>query len=345
MNRAILDAGAQSAFLEATRKALGLTWDEVAAACGVSRKTILNWRQETSPIPHAVLSQLAEMSGLPLPAIREIIAEDDWHSRAGRLGAQKSREIYGNPGTPEGRSLGGQVAGQRRREKPELYSRVTTAKGIQEPERSPQLAELVGIILGDGNLTEHFVSVTLNLRHERDYAEFVAYLFRELFEIEIAPQPEVIKVTYTVRASSVRLVEFLKGLGLHPGNKVEQQVSVPAWILDAEDWVRACVRGLMDTDGGPYPHRYEAGGKMYRYVKLNFSNHSRRLLGDMETMLHRLGFTPAGDGQTKVVLNRQEEVLRYYTEVGTHNAYHLERFRELGQESWDQDLSHIVLAP
>jgi len=30
MNRAILDAGAQSAFLEAARKALGLTWDEVA---------------------------------------------------------------------------------------------------------------------------------------------------------------------------------------------------------------------------------------------------------------------------------------------------------------------------
>ena len=344
MNRAILEPGEQSAFLESARTALSLTWAELAEVCGVSRKAVLDWRQESSHIRLDALTRLAELSGLTLPPIREILAEDDWHSRAGKLGAQKSWQTYGNPGTPEGRSRGGQVAGQRRRENPELYSGVTTVKEIREPELSPQLAELVGIILGDGNLNEHFVSVTLNLWHERDYAEFVARLFRELFAVEITPRAEIIKATHTVQVSSVRLVEFLTRLGLRIGSKVKQQVGVPAWVLDKEEFMRTCVRGLMDTDGGPYPHIYAVGGKTYRYVKLNFSNHSRPLLDDMKAMLIRLGFTPGGDGHTKVALNQQAEVLRYYAEIGTHNTYHLERFRRLGRECWGKDSSDLTIA-
>jgi transcriptional regulator with XRE-family HTH domain len=75
MNRAVLDKGAQSAFLEAAYEALGLTWDEIAALCSVSRKTVLDWRQEVSLIRHDALLWLAELSNLPVPHIHEIILE------------------------------------------------------------------------------------------------------------------------------------------------------------------------------------------------------------------------------------------------------------------------------
>ena len=344
MKRAVLETGEQNAFLEAARQALGMTWAQMAALCGVDRKTLFDWRQENSHIRNDALLRLASLSGVLLPSIREIIVEDDWHSRAGRRGAQTSLERYGNPATVEGRSKGGLVTQQRRQENPEAYPWATTAKWIREPELSPRLAELVGIILGDGNLNQYYVSITLHLWHERDYASFVARLFRELFEVEVRPRAEVVKTTCTVQVSSVNLVEYLIRLGLRPGNKTEQQVGVPAWVLDDDGLMRACVRGLMDTDGGPYPHVYEIGGRTYRYVKLNFSNYSRPLLDDVTAMLARLDFTPTGDGQTKMVLNRQEEVLRYYVEVGTHNVYHLDRFRQMGREFWGQDLSYIELA-
>lgn len=318
--------------MEATREVLGLTWAELATLCGVSRKTVLDWRREVSRIRHEALLRLAELSNLPLPHIREIIVEEDWHRRAGKLGAKKSRELYGNPGTIEGRSKGGKVAGQRRQEHPELYTGATTAKPIREPELSPPLAELVGILLGDGQLTTYNVAVVLNLRHEREYADWVANLFHDLFGVEPIIHTRVSKTTFTVNVASSRLVAYLSRLGLLCGNKVAQQIRVPAWIFEQDVWRRACVRGLMDTDGGPYPHIYRVNGKTYQYVKLNFSNHSLPLLADMKILLEGLGFSPTSDNKTKVILSRQNDLARYYTEVGTHNPYHLERLRQFSSE-------------
>ena len=62
------------------------------------------------------------------------------------------------------------------------------------------------------------------------------------------------------------------------GNKVKRQVSVPLWICENFKFRIACVRGLMDTDGGLYSHRYRSGEKLYEYLKLCFTNASYPLL-------------------------------------------------------------------
>jgi len=153
-------------------------------------------------------------------------------------------------------------------------------------------------------------TVSLNLWPEGEYAKFVLSLIESLFNISVTLHAETLKSTYTIRISSVNVVKFLNEIGLVIGNKVEQQVSVPAWIFEDDETMRACVRGLMDTDGSVYLHRYKSGGINYGYVKLCFSNHSPLLLNDMKTMLSALGFSPVSDDETKVTLNRQEDVLR-----------------------------------
>jgi len=97
MNRAVLSEGEQKKFLEEVRQSLGIGWDELAALCDVDRRTLFNWRQEQYHIPHETLLHLSSLSGLPLPTIEEIIEEENWQSRAGKLGAKASHEKYGNP--------------------------------------------------------------------------------------------------------------------------------------------------------------------------------------------------------------------------------------------------------
>jgi hypothetical protein len=271
------------------------------------------------------------MSGVPLPTVKEIIEEESWQSRAGKLGAKVSHERYGNPGNFESRRRGGLTTQRLRREHPEQFHLPDTSKQIERPSLSPQLAELIGIILGDGSIRDYYMTVSLNLWQEGDYAKFVSSLIKSLFNVSATLHTEILKSTYTVRVSSVNLVEFLNEIGLMTSNKVEQQVGLPDWIFENEETMRACLRGLMDTDGSVYLHRYKSGGIDYGYVKLTFSNHSRTLLNDIMTMLSALGFSPVTDGETKVTLNRQGEVLRYYSEIGTHNSHHLDRLRRLLQ--------------
>jgi len=337
MTRAVLADGEQIAFLEAVKSALGVRWDELAELCGVDRRTLFNWRQEQHLIPYATLLSLTALSHVPVPSIQQLILEENWHSRAGVAGAVVSQQTHGNPGTPEGRRLGGLLSGLHRREHLEISQRPTTAKHVDRPEPSPQLAELIGVLLGDGHLSEYSATVYLSRQHEREYAEFVAGLFQEVFGLEPTTRIDFLKSTCAVQVNSVRLVAVLQELGLRIGNKVEHQIGVPVWVLESDERVQACVRGLMDTDGGPYLHSYQSGGRTYSYVKLNFSNHSRPLLEDMQAMLFRLGFSPASDGETKVVLNRQADVTRYYAEIGTHNPHQAERMRQLVRQSRGDD--------
>jgi len=346
MARAIIEREQQAAFLAEVRERLApITWKRMAEICKVSRRTLRNWRKEKLRISHEALVTLHELSGVPLPIIIEIISEEEHRYRASRRGAQARYELYGNPGTLEGRCKGGQRGlrelRRRARENPELYPHFRDKKEILLPEKSPRLAELVGILLGDGGITDFQVRVTSHREKEVEYSHFVSELLTDLFGVEAPLVPD--GNTGIVIVSSVAVVGFLLSIGLKKGNKVEQQVGVPDWIFSDREYMRACIRGLMDTDGGVYPHSYKVGGKMYHYVKMNFTNHSIPLLDGMERMLVELGFTAKNDRKRHVSLYRQAEVGRYLNEIGTNNLYHLRRFHDFARRFWGEDLAHIGL--
>lgn len=289
---------------------------------------------------------LHELSGVPLPTVIEVISEEEYRRRAGRKGAKARYELYGNPGTLEGRRKGGRRGlrelRRRARENPELYPHFRDKKEILLPEKSPRLAELVGILLGDGGITDLQVTVTSHLK-ETEYSRFVSGIFTGLFGVEAPIRARESIGVHVITVSSVALVEFLLNLGLEKGNKMEQQVGVLEWIFSDEEYMRACIRGLMDTDGGVYPHSYKVGGKMYHYVKMNFTNHSVPLLDGMERMLAELGFTAKNDRRRHVSLYKQAQVRQYFAEIGTSNPHHLQRFLRLAKKFWGEDLAHIGL--
>jgi len=332
MSRAYLGTGEQTRFLQAVKDKVGLTWQQMASICQINRRTLLDWRKERYHMSYRALLCLSHLSGIPMPPVIEIVSEKERRRRAGVKGAKKSLALYGNPGTPESRRKGGRTSLRRRREHPEWYDdNFIIRKPIKIPAQSLELAELVGILLGDGHITNTQVIVYGNLVTEVEYSRFVASLFEHLFGITASVKRGKGNTSMVI-VSAVALVEYLDSIGLGRGDKIARQVSVPSWIFNERAYIRACVRGLMDTDGSVYPETKVYQEREYRYINLCFTTHSQPLAKAMKYMLCELGFRPtvSSDGQ-RVYLRRQKEVKSYFNEVGTNNPYHQGRYHRLLQ--------------
>jgi hypothetical protein len=111
-----------------------------------------------------------------------------------------------------------------------------------------------------------------------------------------------------------------------------RQAGIPEWVFEDIAYIRACARGLMDTDGSVFLHRQRYKQREYRFLEIHFSNHFQPLLAGMERLLSCLQFAPKRDDRG-VTLYRQEEIKRYFEVVGTHNPYHQERYTRFAGEA------------
>ena len=328
--RVRFEPGRQRAFLAAAQRKIGADLTTLAEQLGVCPRTVRDWRRARWHMSESALEQMCRLSGLPRPEGVTLLP-DHWSvHKAGRLGAHRRMELYGPPGTAEGRSRGGQNAQRRFRENPDYYRArgVAVRKPIQTPPRSSKLAECIGIMLGDGGLTRYQATVTLHSTLEIGYADYVSRLMTALFGIAPVRRLDEKDHTLSLIVSSVELVEYLESLGLKCGNKVRQQVDVPAWIWDSPEHQTHCLRGLMDTDGCVYRHSYVVNGTRYAYMKLCFTSYSAPLLGSAKRMFETVGLGPTihrYDGH-RLYLHDSSEVRRYVEVVGTNNPRHRERF-------------------
>jgi len=200
-------------------------------------------------------------------------------------------------------------------------------KEIAYPNRSAKLAEFIGIMLGDGGITRKQISITLHSKDDREYFQFIYNLIERLFQVKPGVYQNKSYKAIRLQVSRMNLVDFLVKLGLKRGNKVKQGADIPKWIKKERELKIACLRGLIDTDGSVFTHRYRVNGKLYAYKKMCFANHARPLLKSVERILSELGFTPKiRSEKEELYLYNEEEVKRYFEEIGTHNPKHLRRF-------------------
>ena len=267
------------------------------------------------------------IQGALLPeAVRDRAADEGLEHlrRAGRLGALARYRIYGNPGTSEGRQKAGLLFKKRVQDNPNLVKKwgMMVAKEIRYPAFSPLLAEFVGALIGDGGIRSSLqVTISFNSATETAYAQWLQLVISRLFGLNSAISFEKKSLGGTILISSVNLVRFLgKATGLKPGNKLRNGLDVPAWIWHKQSYQIACLRGLIDTDGSAFIHRYRVNGKEYRYPKLAFCSASDRLRESVFRLFLRLGFHPRlATRSRQVFIDRQEEFKRFYRIVGTRH--------------------------
>ncbi|MHB8155597.1 MAG: LAGLIDADG family homing endonuclease [Candidatus Omnitrophota bacterium] len=278
---------------------------------------------------HTSLKNLLSLTKIPMPESIEIL-EDYWSAKKySRIGALKRFQMHGALGTPEGRRKGGLATQRLIRTDPvwALQSGIVVRKKIYDPGYSLELAEFIGIMLGDGGLTNYQLNITLNSQTDREYLLYVKNLLEKLFHIQPSVMLRKKENAARIVASGRNLVELLKRYGLKVGNKVRQSVDIPAWVLRKNEFAIACLRGLMDTDGCCYAYAHNVNKKRYYNFGLCFTNASLPLLKSVYTILEKNGYHPCVASR-RVYVHRKNEIAKYFQKVGTHNNKHLHKYQE-----------------
>lgn len=216
---------------------------------------------------------------------------------------------------------------RRRKSKGKLITNLSNqCKKVYLSKKSERMAELVGILIGDGGITDYQVTITLNRITDKKYSEFVLKLINSLFHLQANKNYR--ESTVKIQVSRKNLVQYLIKLGLTKGNKIKQNVDIPDWIIKKRSYSLACLRGLIDTDGCFYSHKYQSKGKIYKYTKIAFSSRSSSLKNSVLKILRSESFNPEIDCRGGIRLYRIRDVKHYYRIVGSHNPKHIEKFKK-----------------
>lgn len=248
---------------------------------------------------------------------------NDAKSRAGRLGGRARVRLHGNPGTPEGRRLGGLRSLKTHRSRGTEF---VTLKKVRKPTRSVEFAELMGILAGDGHLDTYQVSVTTNAVTDMEHAMHIRKLFSTVFAAQASLRKRSSRNAVIVLLSSKSACDFIEAEGMRRGNKVEKQIAPPAWIFSRHRFKCAFLRGLIDTDGTVYIDKHTINGKDYGSICIAFTNASMPLLDFVSATFEELGYRPTRWGR-QVRLRRQKDVLAYAKTIGFSNPKHARKIR------------------
>lgn len=323
-NRLKFPVGKQKEFLVEILTKNCCSCDQLALILGVSGRTVRDWRREKFTISERAVKKLCEIYNFELHLSLNDL-KDNWKksvSSANQKGGISRYIKYGSFSTLEGCRKGGLNSIKKR------YGGLL--KPFYAPGFSYDLAEFVGILLGDGGLTKAQWFITVNSIADAEYASFIVNLAEKLFRFKPSVYKRKNCNALVICGSGKKSIEFFIQIGLKTGNKVKQQVGVPEWIIKSQSFRLACLRGLMDTDGGLFRHRYWVNGKRYAYPKICFTNRSMPILRFVFNTLKENKFTPKMITKVenkKVWLYNQHEVEDYLTKVGTHNPRLLNHWR------------------
>ena len=323
--RASFPVGEQKQFLDAVLEKISL--QEAAKICGLSERTIRDWRREKFSMDSDAFDILSRKTKMLFPTNVELKERYWYTTKGGHAGGKAIVAKYGR--------VGGEPENRKKkwfewwaREGQYKPNSILVSKKIREPAYSEKLAELVGILLGDGGISDYQVTVTLHAVDDKEYGDFVTTLIKELFEVPVGIHRSKRAAVFNYVVSRTGLVLFLEKIGLKRGNKVKHQVDIPDWIKRNREYSIACVRGLVDTDGCVFTHRYKVKGKPYAYKKLLFTSRSEPLRQSVFSILQNLGIRVRLDNGYDARIDSKEHMEKYFQIVGSHNPKHLKRYKK-----------------
>lgn len=298
MSRLVLNKLDQMRFFTEVKEKLKLSSDQIGKLTGMSGRNYRDWINGKLLPKKEIVEKLSELSGVIISTIIEE-KEEWWSGRVnGRNGGKVRQKKYRNTLTDVDRIKGGHISQVRRAENPDYYRKLgcNVSANFVTPKHSSELAEFLGIVMGDGGLTDEQCEISLHIADDVEYAKYVKSLSDRLFHshASICPYPRhsVIKVII----SGVKFIDILEGFGLRRGHKIRHQVDIPDWVKRKPEYLIACMRGLFDTDGGTFSHRHVVNGNRYRHFGLVFTSASKPLLESYINGLEMVGIKPHSNG-------------------------------------------------
>jgi len=179
---------------------------------------------------------------------------------------------------------------------------------IKKIKINKDIAELIGIILGDGNIHNNTMKIAFDRRNQH-YLNYVGDLFNKIFGIKLKQTSYSKNNVDYLHCNNILVIEELLKLGLKRGNKIINQTGIPNWIKQNKAYSKACTRGLIDTDGCIYKCKREN----QTYIK--FTNFNQQLLDDFKELVENLDYHFAKANKNNWCLYRKSEVANFIKDI------------------------------
>jgi len=320
--------GKQKEFIEQSKKELDLTWQGLAEIAKTSARNLNDWKNEKISMPLSAVENICKKRKSKIP--ENIILRDQyWYTE--KAGSEGGKAVYAKYG-----AIGGDQNVRKEKwrqwweKEGKLHpNNILTSLPFKKPRLSKELAEFVGILLGDGGISDRQITITLHRITDNEYSKFVRKMIERLFNIKIGEYCRKESLADNIVISRIGIVNFLEAIGLRRGNKVKHQVDVPQWIKGSNNFKVACLRGLIDTDGCVIIHKYKSKDKMYCYKKLSFTSRSFPLLNSVKNFLTELEIKcRITKDNYEVRVDTKKDIERYFEMIGSNNQKHLMRYRK-----------------
>lgn len=200
-----------------------------------------------------------------------------------------------------------------------------------------ELAELIGIIIGDGNiyynrrLRKYYFEITGHPNLDREYFSYISNLIYNLLDKK--PSITIRDRGLRLRIYSKEFVEFLiKDLEMPYGRIKGEIIKIPKKIK-TWDLIKPCLRGIVDTDGSVFVAKKS---RAPNYPSIEITTASIILANQIRNKLLKKGFRVAKIWKYqpknknyrltyKVPLNGKENIKMWLKEIGFSNPYKLKR--------------------
>lgn len=173
-----------------------------------------------------------------------------------------------------------------------------------ELRRDENLAELIGVVLGDGHIRKFPRTEELSIFSNSNNQGFIkryAGLVEEIFSKKPA-------ITRHGGDGCTRIRIYQKNIqsriGVPYSPRGKRKIGIPKWISTNDKNIVRYLRGLYEAEGS-----YSVHEPTYTH-KMLFSNRNQSMLKNVFRLVKKLGFHPHM-GKCQVQISRKEEVVRF----------------------------------
>ena len=329
MKRAVFPKGEQKRFMYDAKSKVKLKWKEFSSKLNINENTLCkSYYFETSSIPYIIFRKIIRLINE-----KEKLVIDNYNVKVKELENPIGRRIIG-----ESRSAINSIKINFENRKLNIdaknvkFSNRDLEKGIILPKKiSPELAEEIGMHLGDGFLSSKRYEYRLkgNQVTEREYyIGYIKPLYKKLYNINLNLKDYYTSFGFEIKSKAIWEYKT-KVLGITTGKK--DGIEIPKLLkINNKKILSSLIRGIMDTDGCiSFKSKY--GYKKY-YPVISITLFSNKLVNNIEEILKMLGFKPKryySQGKySSLVLSGIGALKRYEELIGWSSPKNLNRVNE-----------------
>lgn len=208
-------------------------------------------------------------------------------------------------------------------------------KGLRFPlEISDELAELVGIHFGDGNMQNKFnytyrLLYTCNIS-EKQYAIYIINKFKKLFNVALTVDERYDKSSIDLYIYSKSLCQFFNmELGIPYSPK--ENLKIPSLILNKKEHIVSFLRGLFDTDGCVILQRDRGYKYILTKISMKDKNFAKEILNSLSLVGIQSFITKKKDKRycSYDVVMRNKHAKNFFKIIGSRNQKNIQKFESL----------------